>query len=137
MRHSFMFSHKNKKKVVYFLTCTKHEDQSPSMLCYRRRRRSLMDYSGTGKKKASISLPRSGIQYEWKAGNVTSAPFILPSSSHKLVIDCATHPINSPTIWHYGFEISCESAILRPPPLSLSAFPCLSSFPFYCYNVPP
>lgn len=100
--------------------------QSPCMLCYRRR----MEETWLAWKKC-FHKPTKVRYMVWMA-NVTSAPFILPSSPHKLVIDCATHPINSPTIWHYSFAIYCKSAILWPSPtpssLSLShgVSPCLS-----------
>lgn len=87
--------------------------------------RALIDCPGRG----GVSPNHQGQVYspEWQTGNVRSTPFILPSSSHRLVIDCATHPINSPTIWHYGLEIYCKSAILRPP--SSSSFSLHLSIP--------
>lgn len=85
---------------------------------------------GTLSQNISEHKPRSAILSEWETGNVTSVAFIHPSSSHKLVIDCGAHPINSVAMCHYGFEIHCESAILlRPrttPPHSVSLSPRLT-----------
>lgn len=38
-------------------------------------------------KQAPTSQARSARRYKWKTGELTSAPFIPPSSSYKLVID--------------------------------------------------
>lgn len=91
-----------------------------------------MEVKSLGRLSQNISehKPRSAILSEWETGNVTSVAFIHPSSSHKLVIDCGTHPINSVTMCHYGFEIHCERAILPPPrttpPHSVSLSPRLT-----------
>lgn len=89
--------------------------------------------------QAPTSHTRSAQRYKWKAGEVTSAPFIPLSGSYKLLIDCETDPINFATILHYGSEPSCESVILWPSPspaLSSLHLLLLPSLP-YCYNIAP
>lgn len=79
------------------------------------------------KKKVLLSQPRSGIQHEWTAGNVVSVLFILPSNSHKLVIDCVTHPINSYNIelWLWALLWSSLYLLCSSPSFLSNVIMCL------------